>query len=139
MSGNCHRNCPESVRVYTSVSGKCRFFVLKNDWACYSDLFKCPEYVRTIFKNKENVRNVYGIFWGIIFSYKKNVRNVYGIFEGIIFHTKNVRNVYRNFFKYKFWFILMQKMSEICVGDEFFIQYFMNWLHHVEKLQKKQL
>ena len=71
MSGICHRNCPEFVQVYMSMSGKCQFFVLKNDQACYSDLFKCPEYVQTIFKNKENVQNVYGIFGGIVFQYKK--------------------------------------------------------------------
>src|SRR5436305_7183498 len=90
MYGNCHQNCPESVRVYMSMSGKCQLFVLKNDQACYSDLFKCPEYVRTIFfhtkKCPECVRN----FWRDHFFIQRNVRNVYGIFEGIILSYKEM-------------------------------------------------
>src|SRR5436305_5323240 len=85
MSGNCHRNCPESVRVYMSMSGKCQLFVLKNDQPCYSDLFKCPEYVRTNFFIQRNVRNVYEIFGGIIFSYKEMSRMCIETFLNINF------------------------------------------------------
>ena len=111
MSGNCHRKCPESVRVYMSVSGKCLFFVLKNDQAHYSDLFKCPEYVCAILKNKENVRNVYGIFEGIVFFIQKNVRNVYGIFGRIIFSYKKMSGMCTEFLEGSFF---IQKMSGMC-------------------------
>ena len=97
MSGNCHRNCPESVRVYMGMSGKCQLFVLKNDQACYSDLFRCPEYVQTIFFIQRNVRNVYGIFSGIIFSYKKMSGMCTEFLEGSFFHTKKCPECVRNF------------------------------------------